>query len=59
MTNSEQLTETLNALVKTNNDRIVGYEKAVKKLNRVAVNLKTTFLKTADGARGYDAKLGQ
>lgn len=59
MTNSEQLAETLNDLVKINNDRIVGYEKAVKELSSGDVDLKATFLKMADESRGYVAKLNE
>ena len=47
------------SLVKIYSDRINGYEKAVRKLKCVAVDLKTTFLETADGGGGCVAKLGQ
>ncbi len=56
-TNNEQLAETLNDLVQINNDRIVGYEKAVGLLSAEDVDLKATFLKMADESRGYVSQL--
>lgn len=58
-TNNEQLAETLNDLVKINNDRIVGYEKAAEQLQAEDVDLKATFLKMADESRGYMSDLKQ
>lgn len=59
MTNNEQLAETLNDLVQINNDRIVGYEKAVGQLSAEDVDLKAIFLKMADESRGYVSQLNE
>lgn len=56
-TNNEKLAETLNDLVQINNDRVVGYEKAVGLLSAEDVDLKATFLKMADESRGYISQL--
>ena len=56
-TNNEKLAETLNDLVQINNDRIVGYEKAVGLLSAEDVDLKAIFLKMADESRGYVSEL--
>jgi len=59
MTNNEQLADNLNDLVQINNDRIVGYEKAVGQLSAEDVDLKATFLKMADESRGYVSALNE
>ncbi len=57
--NNEELAETLNDLVQINNDRIVGYEKAVGQLSAEDVDLKAIFLKMADESRGYVSQLNE
>ncbi len=59
MTNNESLAETLNDLVKINNDRIEGYEKAENQSESEDVDLKATFKKMADQSRKYVAELTQ
>lgn len=51
--NNEQLSETLNDLVRINNDRVVGYEKAADEAKDEDVDLKAIFLKMADQSRKY------
>ena len=53
MTNNEQLTETLNDLVRINNDRIEGYEKAAEQTRETDVDLHAIFLKMAAESRNY------
>ena len=43
MQNNEALSEVLNDLVKINNDRIAGYERAIKESQDLDVDLKATF----------------
>lgn len=43
MQNNEQLIEVLNDLVKINNDRIAGYERAIKEARDLDVDLKAMF----------------
>lgn len=43
MQNNEALAEVLNDLVKINNDRIAGYERAIKESEDLDVDLKATF----------------
>jgi uncharacterized protein (TIGR02284 family) len=57
MTNNEKIAETLNDLVKINNDRITGYEKAADQLQSEDVDLKATFLKMAGESRDHVAEL--
>jgi uncharacterized protein (TIGR02284 family) len=47
MTNNEQLIETLNDLVRINNDRIEGYEKAADESKSFDTDLQATFSKMA------------
>jgi uncharacterized protein (TIGR02284 family) len=57
MTNNKQLTETLNDLVKINNDRIVGYEKAADQTKTSDVDLAMIFRKMANESRTYKQEL--
>lgn len=57
MTNNEQLSETLNDLVRINNDRVTGYEKASDETKDKDVDLQATFLKMADESRTYIKEL--
>jgi len=43
MQNSEALVEILNDLVKINNDRIAGYQRAINESNDLDVDMKATF----------------
>ena len=49
--------ETLNDLVKINNDRIVGYEKAADQTKTSDEDLHTVFLEMADQSRSYSEEL--
>ena len=53
MTTNEQLTETLNDLVKINNDRIEVCEKADDKTTASDTAMQTVFLAMADTSRTY------
>lgn len=57
MTNSEKLTETLNDLVKINNDRIEGYEKAADEIKSSDVDLQAIFRKMANESQTYKQEL--
>lgn len=59
MDNNEQLTETLNDLVRINNDRITGYEKASDETKDSDVDLQATFNKMADESRTYVKELNE
>ena len=53
MTTNVQLTETLTDLVKINNDRIEGCEKAADKTTASDTAMQTVFLTMADNSRNY------
>jgi len=57
MTNNEQLTETLNDLVKINMDRIEGYEKAAEQTKKYDADLQAIFSKMAAESRSYAQEL--
>ena len=57
MTNNEQLTETLNDLVKINMDRIEGYEKAAEQTKKYDADLQAIFSKMAAESRSYIQEL--
>ena len=57
MTTNENLVEVLNDLVQINNDRIIGYEKAVGEVENIDVDLKAIFNKMADQSRKLKAAL--
>ncbi|MBK7884906.1 MAG: PA2169 family four-helix-bundle protein [Chitinophagaceae bacterium] len=59
MTTNENLVEVLNDLIQINNDRVVGYEKAVDETKSLDVDLQTVFTKMADESRKYVAELTQ
>jgi uncharacterized protein (TIGR02284 family) len=54
-TQNEKLTSVLNELVKINNDRIVGYQKAAEETENTA--LKVVFNKMAGDSRQYHEEL--
>lgn len=47
----ENLTEVLNDLIKINNDRIDGYEKAINEVEDIDIDLKGIFQKMANESR--------
>src|SRR3954454_7902143 len=59
MENQDELTGVLNDLIRINNDRIVGYERAAKESKNIDVDLIATFDKMADQSRRYKAELVQ
>jgi len=56
-TMTTELTEVLNDLIKINNDRVTGYEKAANESKDVDVDLQAIFHKMADESRKYVAEL--
>lgn len=56
-TTNENLIEVLNDLVQINNDRIEGYEKAIKETDDIDVDLQGLFQKMANDSRGYVSEL--
>lgn len=54
---NEDLIEVLNDLVRINNDRIHGYEKAVEETKDIDVDLKSVFRRMADESRQHKAEL--
>lgn len=57
MQTQEELVSVLNDLVRINNDRIEGYERAAKESKNVDVDLIATFNQMADQSRKYKAEL--
>lgn len=54
---TEELVEVLNDLIKINNDRIEGYERAADEAKDIDVTLKAVFNKMADESRKHVAEL--
>lgn len=59
MAQNEKLVDVLNDLVEINNDRVVGYQKAVEESKDSDVDLIATYNKLADDSRGFAAELRQ
>ena len=59
MQHNEDLIEVLNDLVRINNDRIEGYEKAVNETKDIDADLRTLFRRMADQSRQAKAELVQ
>lgn len=59
MHHNEKLAETLNDLVRINNDRITGYEKAAEQAESIDVDLKVIFNKMASESREYIRQLDE
>ncbi|TDE12860.1 ferritin-like domain-containing protein [Dyadobacter psychrotolerans] len=59
METNENLVEVLNDLIKINNDRIDGYEKALVEVEDIDVDLKAMFQKMANESREYVAELSR
>lgn len=57
MTDNAQLVDVLNDLILINNDRIVGYEKALKGLDGPALDLRNIFTEMAGQSREYVQQL--
>jgi uncharacterized protein (TIGR02284 family) len=58
MTATDTTTEILNDLVAINNDRIEGYERAMKELDESDADLKQLFLAMVDESRQLKMELG-
>lgn len=59
MATNDNLTEVLNDLIRINNDRIVGYEKASDEARDVDVDLRAIFKRMSEESRQYAAELTQ
>jgi uncharacterized protein (TIGR02284 family) len=57
MSTNENLIEVLNDLIRINNDRIDGYEKATKETDKIDVDLQGLFQKMANESREYVSEL--
>lgn len=57
MERNEQLNEVLNDLIRINNDRIDGYEKAIDETKDKDVDLQAVFHRMADESRQYASEL--
>lgn len=57
MTHNEKLVEVLNDLIRINNDRITGYEKATNETKDIDVDLKAVFHKMANDSKEYVTQL--
>jgi oligoendopeptidase F len=53
--NNEELVQVLNDLIRINNDRIRGYEKAIQKTNDSDKQLVEVFSRMIDDSRQYEA----
>lgn len=58
METNENLIEVLNDLIRINNDRIAGYEKAIDEVENMDVDLKAMFQSMANESREYVSELG-
>ncbi len=59
MATNDNLTEELNDLIRINNDRISGYEKASDEARDIDVDLRAAFSRMAEESRQYAAELTQ
>ena len=59
MATNDNLVEVLNDLIRINNDRIEGYERAAREARDIDVDLKGIFNRMADESRQYAAELTQ
>jgi len=59
MENQEELVGVLNDLIQINNDRVVGYERAIKESKDMDVDLIAIFNEMANQSRQYAAQLTQ
>jgi uncharacterized protein (TIGR02284 family) len=56
---NDKLIETLNDLIRINNDRIAGYEKAAEDARDIDVDLRSVFSRMAEESKQYAAELTQ
>lgn len=56
---NDNLTMVLNDLIRINNDRIAGYEKAAEEARDIDVDLRAVFTRMAEESRQYAAELTQ
>jgi uncharacterized protein (TIGR02284 family) len=59
MATNENLIEVLNDLIRINNDRIEGYQRAVDEAKDIDVDLRAVFNRMSDESRQYAAELTQ
>ncbi|MDN3580269.1 PA2169 family four-helix-bundle protein [Mucilaginibacter flavus] len=59
MENTQATTEVLNDLIQINNDRIEGYNRALKDLKDGEPDLKSLFLANIDASNRYKNELGK
>jgi uncharacterized protein (TIGR02284 family) len=59
MATNDNLVEVLNDLIRINNDRIVGYEKAATEARDIDVDLRGIFTRMAEESKQYAAELTQ
>src|SRR5262249_1819908 len=57
MERNERTVEVLNDLIRINNDRVEGYEKAVRETDDKDVDLRNIFHRMADESRSYATEL--
>jgi uncharacterized protein (TIGR02284 family) len=57
MERNEKTVDVLNDLIRINNDRVEGYEKAVKETNESDVDLRNIFNSMAQESRSYSREL--
>lgn len=57
MERNEKTVEVLNDLIRINNDRVEGYEKAVRETNETNVDLRNIFNSMAQESRSYSREL--
>jgi uncharacterized protein (TIGR02284 family) len=59
MATNDNLVTVLNDLIRINNDRVVGYEKAADEARDIDVDLRTIFSRMSEESRQYAAELTQ
>ncbi len=59
MATNDQTVEVLNDLIRINNDRIVGYQRATEEARDIDVDLRTIFNRMAEESRQFAAELTQ
>ena len=59
MATNDNLVGVLNDLIRINNDRIEGYQRAAKEARDIDVDLRAIFTRMADESRQYAAELTQ
>lgn len=59
MATNDNMIEVLNDLIRINNDRIVGYQRAIEEARDLDVDLRTIFNRMAEESRQYASELTQ